>query len=214
MKTCGPNAIGRWRGGTASLPPWRWSSYWPGWAAGRHGPGGRRQSATAQAGPYLAASGVLTPGTAPGHATDAEAFAKIAAAAPAGYRTLAQLQEAALRWSAGDTGAALALWNQVSANGDDPLLRDMASLLWAQHSVDVGDVTAIAARTAKLETQSNPWRPLALEVDALVALRLEDKDKATRLLRGLVTDPLAADGLRLRASELLVAIGAPAEARG
>ena len=175
-----------------------------------------RQSrlAAAQAGPYLAASGVLTPGAEPGHPTDAEAFAKIAAAAPSGYRTLAQLQEAALRWSAGDTGAALALWNQVSNDGDDPLLRDMASLLWAQHSVDVGDVAAISARTSKLEAQANPWRPLAQEVDALVALRLEDKEKATRLLRGLLTDPLAADGLRLRASELLVALGAPAEARG
>ncbi len=170
--------------------------------------------AAAQAGPYLAASGVLAPGATPGQATDPEAFAKIAAAGPAGYRTLAQLQEAALRWNAGDTAAALALWNQVSINGEDVLLRDMASLLWAQHSVDVGDLAAIAARTAKLETATNPWRPLAQEVDALAALRQDDKEKATRLLRGLLTDPLAADGLRLRASELLVALGAPVEAKG
>ena len=184
--------IGGWQG-------WEW---WQG-----------RQS-QALAGPYLAASGVLSPGAAPPQATDPDAFARIAKQAPAGYRTLAQLQEAALRWNGGDTAAALTLWNQVSADGDDVLLRDMASLLWAQHSVDAGDPAAITARTAKLEEKSNPWRPLAQEVDALVALRQDDKDKATRLLRGLLTDPLAADGLRRRAGELLVILGAPAEARG
>ena len=170
--------------------------------------------AAAQSAPYLAASGVLTPGAAPGQPTDAEAFARIAATAPPGYRTLAQLQEAALRWKAGETVAALDLWNRVSNDGEDVLLRDMASLLWAQHSVDAGDPAAITTRTSKLEASANPWRPLAQEVDALVALRQDDKEKATRLLRGLLTDPLAADGLRLRASELLVAMGAPPEAKG
>lgn len=185
--------------GAGSWKGWEW------WQA--------RQS-TALAGPYLAASGVLLPGATPGRAPDAAAFAKIADGAPAGYRTLAQLQEAALRWNGGDTVAALALWNQLSAEGDDILLRDLASLLWAQHSVDQGDPAAITARTAKLEAQTNPWRPLAQEVDALLALRQDDKEKATRLLRGLLTDPLAADGLRRRASELLVVLGAPTEARG
>ncbi len=181
---------------------------WQGWEWWQ----GRR--AEAVAGPFLAASGVLTPGAAPGRATDPDAFARIAKDGPAGYRTLALLQEAALRWDAKDQSAALALWNQVSTDGDDVLLRDLASLLWAQHSVDAGDPAAIAARTAKLEAPANVWRPLAQEVDAMVALRQADKDKAIRLLRGLLTDPLAADGLRLRASELLVALGAPAEARG
>ena len=181
---------------------------WQGWEWRR-----ARQS-PALAGPYLEASGVLTPGATPGHPTDANAFAKIAAGGPAGYRTLAQLQEAALRWKGGDTAAALALWNQVSSDGDDALLRDLASLLWAQHSVDLGDPAAISARTARLEAQANPWRPLAQEVDAMVAIRLDDKEKATRLLRGLLTDPLAADGVRRRASELMIILGAPPEARG
>ena len=184
--------VGGWRG-------WEW---WQG-----------RQS-QALAGPYLAASGVLTPGAAPGRATDADAFARIAKDAPAGYRTLAQLQEAALRWNAGDTAAALALWNQVGTDGEDVLLRDLGNLLWAQHSTDKGDPAAIAAHTAKLETANNVWRPLAQEVDALVALRLDDKATAIRLLRGLQTDPAAADGVRLRASELLVVLAAPPEAKG
>ena len=181
---------------------------WQGWEWWQ----GRQSQALAN--PYLAASGVLAPGAAPAQASDPDAFARIAKDAPAGYRTLAQLQEAALRWNGGDTAAALALWNQVSTDGDDALLRDLASLLWAQHAVDQGDPAAITARTAKLEAQSNPWRPLAQEVDALLALRLDDKEKATRLLRGLLTDPLAGDGLPRRGGELLVILNAPAEARG
>ncbi len=174
----------------------------------------QRSRSQTLAGPYLAASGVLSPVAASAQPTDPEAFAKIAEDGPAGYRTLARLQEAALRWNGGDTAAALALWARLSDDGDDVLLRDLASLLWAQHSVDAGDPAAVAARTAKLEAQANPWRPLAQEVDAMLALRQDDKDKATRLLRGLLTDPLAADGLRRRAGELLTILGAPAEARG
>ena len=184
--------VGGWQG-------WKWQ---------------KSREAEAVSGPYLTASGVLEPGAQRGRATDPEAFAKIASAAPDGYRTLAELQEAALRWTAGDSAKALALWDKVGADGDSPMLRDLGNLLWAQHSVDQGDPAAIGARTAKLQTQSNPWRPLAQEVDAMVAIRQDDKDKATRLLRNLVADPAAADGLRRRASELLVVLGAPPEARG
>ncbi|WP_254070618.1 tetratricopeptide repeat protein [Acidisphaera sp. L21] len=184
--------VGGWQG-------WKWQ---------------QSRQAEAASGPYLAATGVLTPGAQRGQPTDPDAFAKIAATAPTGYRTLAELQEAALRWSAGDTAKALALWDKVGTDGDSPMLRDLGNLLWAQHSIDAGDPSAIAARTSKLQAQANPWRPLAQEVDAMVAIRQDDKDKATRLLRTLVADPAAADGLRRRASELLVVLGAPPEARG
>ena len=176
------------------------------------------QLAAAAAGPFIAAmrsAEALPPGNSPARLPAADAFAKIAATAPTGYRTLARLREAALRWDAGDANAGLALWDAVSADGDaDPQLRDLASLLWAQHSVDKGEPAAITARTAKLEVAGDPWRALAQEVDALVALRQNDKDKATRLLRAVMTDPMAADGLRGRANGLLTLLGAPPEARG
>lgn len=185
---------------------------WQGWVWHQ------RQLAEASATPFLDAmrsADALPPGPNPARLPIADAFAKVAATAPAGYRTLARLREAALRWDAGDPAAALGLWDAVAKDdGTDPLMRDLGSLLWAQHSVDKGDPAAIAARTAKLEAKDNPWRALAQEVDALVALRLDDKDKATRLLRAVMTDPLAADGLRGRASGLLTLLGAPAGARG
>ena len=177
-----------------------------------------RQLAEAAAAPFLAAmhdADALPPGNTPARLPVADAFARIAATAPAGYRTLARLREAALRWDAGDTAAALALWDGLSTDAAaDPQLRDLATLLWAQHAVDKGDPAAITARTAKLEATGNPWRPLAEEVDALVALRQDDKDRATRLLRAVLTDPASADGLRGRASGLLTLLGAPLETRG
>ena len=151
----------------------------------------------------------LPAGNSPARLPAADAFGKIAATAPAGYRTLARLREAALQWDAGDTASALATWDAVGTDeAVDPQLRDVAALLWAQHSVDKGDPAAIAARTSKLEAPANPWRALAEEVDALVALRQGDKDKATRLLRTVMGDPSAAEGLRGRANALLTLLGA------
>ena len=177
-----------------------------------------RQLAEAAAVPFMDAmrdAAAVPPGNSPARLPVADAFGKIAASAPAGYRTLAQLREASLRWDAGDTAAALALWDAVSRDGaGDPQLRDLGALLWAQHSVTNGDPAAIAARTAKLEVTGNPWRALAQEVDALVALRQDDKETATRLLRAVMTDPMAADGLRGRASGLLTLLGAPLDVRG
>ncbi len=185
---------------------------WQGWVWHQ------RQLAAAAATPFMTAmrdADALPPGNSPARLPAADAFARIAATAPAGYRTLARLREAALRWDAGDTAAALALWDGVSADtAADPQLRELAGLLWAQHSVDKGDPAAIAARTARLEAAGNPWRPLAEEVDALVALRQDDRDRATRLLRAVLTDPAAAEGLRGRASGVLTLLGAPLEARG
>jgi hypothetical protein len=178
----------------------------------------QRQLAAAAAAPFMDAmrmADALPPGPSPARLPAADAFAKVAATAPAGYRTLARLREAALRWDAGDTKAAFGLWDAVSADdAADPQLRELASLLWAQHAVDKGDPAAITARTSKLEATGNPWRPLAEEVDALVALRQNDKDKAGRLLRMVLGDPGAAEGLRGRANGLLTLLGIPAEARG
>ncbi len=182
---------------------------WQGWEWWQ----GRQSIAAAE--PYLQAmraADQLPAGPSPARLPDADAFAKVAETAPAGYRTLAQLREAALRWDAGDTTAALTLWDKVSADSEaDPLLRDLGTLLWAQHSLDRGDPAAISARTAKLERDRNPWRPLAQEVDALLALRQDDKPKATALLRGLLSDPLAAEGLRGRATGLLALLGGTGE---
>ncbi len=184
---------------------------WQGWRAWQD-----RQS-TALAGPFLAAmhtADALAPGDTEGRRAAAGAFAAIAKNAPAGYRTLALLREAALRWDGGDHPAAFALWDEVShQTGVDSTLRDLGALLWAQHSVDAGNPADIAARTGGLEGAGNPWRPLAQEVDALVALRQDDRARAVKLFGALAADPAASQSLRGRAGGMLTLLGAP-EPRG
>ncbi len=87
------------------------------------------------------------------------AFAKLAATAPEGYATLSRLREAALKADAGDLQGATALWDQVAGDASaDPLLRDLASLLWAQHQIDSGDPSLLEAR---LKALAAPGEPLA-----------------------------------------------------
>jgi hypothetical protein len=143
-------------------------------------------------------------------------FDTLAATAPEGYRTLARLRAAALRAAAGDVPGALTLWDQISADtAADPLLRDVANLMWVQHQVDQGDPAAVEGRLAPLVAQGNPWRPLAMEEQALLMMRTGQDAKARDILKQLQTDASAPDGVRARASGLLTRLGtAPAAALG
>ena len=137
-------------------------------------------------------------------------FATIASSGPEGYRTLARLREAALRVAAGDSPAALQLWDQIGADtAADPLLRDLAALLWAQNQVDHGDPEAIESHLAGLVGTGNPWRPLGQETQALLSLRTGQDGRARDLLKQLNADPGAPDGVRARAGALLSRLGDP-----
>lgn len=146
----------------------------------------------------------------PARTEAAAEFGAIAGSGPEGYRTLARLREAALRAAAGDGAAALQLWDQVGADpAADPLLRDVAALLWAQNQVDHGDPAAVEAHLASLVAPGNPWRPLAEETQGLLALRTGQDARARELLRQLSTDPTAPPGIRTRTGVLLSRLGEP-----
>ena len=179
----------------------------------------QRRGAAAAAVPFIAAMNAAdalpTGGPAPARKQDAAAFDQIAATGPAGYRTLARLREAGLQADAGELGAALKLWDQVAADtGADPLLRNLADLLWVQHQVDAGDPVAIAARLQALDVAGNPWRPLAQEARAMLALRQDDKASTIRILRSLAEDRTVAEAVRARATGLLTVLGEPPEQPG
>ncbi|MBV8092230.1 MAG: tetratricopeptide repeat protein [Acetobacteraceae bacterium] len=133
---------------------------------------------------------------------------KLVASAPEGYRILALLRVAALKADAGDKEGAEAAWNQVAANTSaDPALRDLASLLWAQHQIDHGDPALVEARLKPLESPDNPWHTLAQESQALLDVREGHTDQAREALRHLAQDVTASNDLRARASALLSRIG-------
>jgi len=135
-------------------------------------------------------------------------FEQVAKEGPAGYRALAKLRAAALRFDAGDKEAALTLWNAVAADqGVDPLLRDFAVLQWCWHQIDSADGKMLAGRLAPLAAPGNAWRPLAEEAQALVDLREGRKDAARETLKRLSQDQQAPDGVRGRAGGLLARLG-------
>ncbi len=135
-------------------------------------------------------------------------FEQVAKEGTPGYRSLARLRAAALRFDAGDKEAALGLWNAVAADqGADPLLRDFAVLQWCWHQIDTADGKVLAGRLAPLMQPGNAWRPLAEEAQALVDLREGRTDAARETLKRLSADPQVPDGVRGRAGGLLAQLG-------
>jgi len=148
----------------------------------------------------------------PAASTDPKAviaqFGAVAKDAPEGYRTLARLQTAALEAKNGDQHAALTLWNDVATDESaDPLLRDLANLLWCQNQIDSGDPEFLAGRLKALAEPGNAWRPLAEEQLAMLDLRQGKTATAKSALTRLSQDITAPEGVRRRASALLAQLG-------
>lgn len=136
------------------------------------------------------------------------AFDALTAAAPPGYRTLARLRAAALKAQQGDLPGALALWDQVAGDTSaDPLLRDLASLLWAERQLDKGDPALLEARLKPLIMPDNAWRPMAREQLALLDLRQGRDDVAKAAFRALAEDVTAPAGVRGRSNAMLGRFG-------
>ena len=135
-------------------------------------------------------------------------LAKVAQDGNAGYRVLARLREAALKFDAGDAAGAEALWTEVANDAAaDPLLRDAAVLQSVLHQIDNGDPAALEARLKPLAAPGNPWHALAEEAQAMLDLRQGHNDAARAALKRLVQDVTAPDGVRGRANGLLARLG-------
>jgi hypothetical protein len=193
-------AAGGWQG-------WKW------WQARRDAAAGTAFVAAMDAAQALAplAAGAQVP-AAPGNVAARKAaietFEQVVATAPDGYRTLARLRLAALKADGGDLAGATALYDQVAADSSaDPLLRDLASLLWAQRQLDAGDPALLTARLKPLAVTDNPWHGLASEDLALLDLRQGHADAAKTTLRQLAGDLTLPQDLRGRAAGLLNRLG-------
>jgi hypothetical protein len=136
------------------------------------------------------------------------AFEQVAATAPDGYRTLARLRAAALEADAGNLAGAAVLYNEVAGDSSaGKLVRDLASLLWAQRQLDTADPALLEARLKPLAEPDNPWHALAGENLALLDLRQGHTDAAKVTLRRLAGDLALPQDLRGRASLLLSRLG-------
>jgi hypothetical protein len=136
--------------------------------------------------------------------TDAQALTAFADDAPAGYRSLARLRAAGLYADAGQLPTAASLWDQVAQDdGADPMLRDAANLIWAQHELGTAPDADIASRLAPLTSTENPLHGLAQETQALMFLHEGKTDQAKALFSQISGDPGAPAGVRNRADGLL-----------
>lgn len=146
------------------------------------------------------------------------AFAELAETSGEGPRTLATLQEAALRVSQDDVTGAVSAYDTIAADTNaSPVLRDLARIRAGFLLVDTASVAELEERVGSLNEAGNPWRNGAREIIALAAYRTGDLEKANELLSEIMGDPRASMGSRQRAqilsSIVTVALGAkPVEA--
>lgn len=126
------------------------------------------------------------------------------------YAHLARFQEAALLASEGDQQAAMAIYRELATEADDPIYRDLAVVLGAQHQLAHADSSVDRVeleRTLKpITVDDNPWRYSAREIMGVLALRVGDNAKAVEIFSALASDPRAPQGLRSRAAELQAAV--------
>ncbi len=138
----------------------------------------------------------------------AASFAELADDVGGGLGALARLQEAAAYIESGDVRAAIAAYDRLAEDGSaDRLLRDLARLLGAIHSMDSASTSELTSRLAPLIRDDNPYRFSAREMQALVSYRAGDVAGALDQLRALSDDASAPLGVRQRATELIAAFG-------
>jgi hypothetical protein len=135
------------------------------------------------------------------------AMAEIAAK-DGGYRVMALLEEASLKVSAGDRAGALKIYDAIAGDGSfGPPFRQLASVLSALVSLDSADPRALTKKLQPLAGEGQAFRPSALELQGLLALRQGDFKVAKQYFRTLSDDPSAPGGMRQRATQVLAWIG-------
>jgi hypothetical protein len=136
-----------------------------------------------------------------------DALASLAKSAGSGVGTLARLHQAAALVRAGQSAKAIEVYDQLAADGSvDPIFRDLAVLLAAQHRADGPEAAAAALKLAPLTQDANPWRHPAAELTAVIALGQGDKARARDIFLRLADDPTASAAIRGRAAEMVAAL--------
>jgi hypothetical protein len=125
-----------------------------------------------------------------------------------GYRVLALLQEASLKTKAGDRAGAAAIYDQLAADGDaEKPFRDLATMLSALVGFDRADPVALDKKLAPLAAEGSAFRPSALELRGLIAIKRGDFKAAKSYFQAIADDAAAPGGLRQRATQILAWVG-------
>ena len=106
-----------------------------------------------------------------------------------------------------DNAAASAAWSALADRSDVPELYQHLALLKAHLAGGTGDQAADTRILERLATPGAPFRPLAIEQQALSALAAGETAAAIEQLRAAAEAPGATEILRQRTSQLIVALG-------
>lgn len=125
-----------------------------------------------------------------------------------GASAIVDFLKAAELGSSGEDAAAQAALGDIAAKGDLPdIYRQIATFKEASLTGDL----SVDDRRQRLSTLTRPGQPLRLlatEQLALIDIETGDKDAALEKLQALVVDAEVTAGLRQRATQLIIAMGA------
>ncbi|MGE0044129.1 MAG: tetratricopeptide repeat protein [Hyphomonadaceae bacterium] len=137
----------------------------------------------------------------------AEAFAALQSRGPAAYRQLSGMERAAALVGSGDLQGALAGFDAVAAETNDPILRETARLRAAYIVADTQDFTAVQTRVQPIIDAGGPISYLARELLAVEAWEAGQFDLARQTYEELNLAFDAPEAMRQRASLALQIIG-------
>ncbi len=124
-----------------------------------------------------------------------------------GYGTLAAFERARLLAEDGRRDEALAAWEVLAASdAAGPALQGVARLFFVMNQIDDGDPAALRAMLEPLFVAGNGFRPLAMELNAVLSLREGDRNAARQIYTEIADDLTAPPGLRARAAQVLASL--------
>ncbi len=124
-----------------------------------------------------------------------------------GYGTLAVFERARLLAEDGRRDEALAAWEVLAASdAAGPALQGVARLFFVMNQIDDGDPAALRAMLEPLFVAGNGFRPLAMELNAVLSLREGDRNAARQIYTEIADDLTAPPGLRARAAQVLASL--------
>ena len=135
-------------------------------------------------------------------------LAALSEEASTGYALVARFREATERAAAGDTQGAVRLYDRLAADDDvEAMYRELAALQAASLLFDSAGAEDLRGRLSPLAEDNKPWRYSARELLALLKYRSGERDAAKTAFSELAEDANAPSGIRLRAQEMLAAMG-------
>lgn len=139
-------------------------------------------------------------------------FSQVAKSAPAGFRALALMQEAALALDARRTSDAVALFDQAAKVAPDAVIGDAARLKAAYAVMDTAPFDVTAARLTPLTPSQRPYATMAKEALAFAKLAAGRNSEARSDLTVLTLSADASEAARTRAKAALSMIASGSSA--